>query len=58
MILSLYNNDIKATIISSEGYDNDNYDKYILMQTNKKADTKQTKTKNKNKTKQNGNGRP
>ena len=50
MILILYTNHIKATIVS-EGYD-----KYILMQANKqKAKTKQNKSKNKNKTKQNKN---
>ena len=55
MILSLYNNDIKATIISSEGYDNDMISTYLCKQTNKQTQNKQ---KQKTKTTQNGNGRP
>ena len=49
MIHSLFNNDIKATIISSEGYDNDMIRSYSCKQTKKQSFTQNKQTKNKSK---------
>ena len=53
MIFRLYNNDIKATIVSPEGYDSDMIKSYSCKQTKKQSFTQNKKKTKKTKTKQN-----